>query len=535
MTDITLLQGELLRSDLLYPESENSESENSIFFYDDISLSNLTPGESITIRLESQDFTPYIEFRDSDNLEDIIKSRTNETVTQLQFFAEANIDYVLRITSDEERGKGAYTITTTSGHLTPLAPYQGEAVSQHGAHGWEGVTENSDEPLILTYSFMEAVPNYYNPKRNGTWDQGDSGDFEPMSTKQQKAVRLALESWAEVANIIFEEVADKRSVKLRFGTAADFTDEATGWAYYPENKDPIGGDVWLNNQDNENNRLKPGTFGFSTLVHEIGHALGLSHPFDEAITLPQDQQNLQYTVMAYDDHPSVPSRFQPPGPMLYDVLAVEEIYGLNPTTEEGDSQYRWKRNRIILETIYDVGGEDTIKANNQRKGNIINLQPGSFSSIGNIRNRKLKDNVAIAFGTTIEHAIGGKGADTLTGNDVANRLKGKGGDDILTGLGGDDTLIGGPGNNTFVFESVNHGTDAITDFFPGFDTIDVTVLLAEGNYTGTNPFDDGVLAASVQAGSMVLEYNPDGLGATTIAIVSNVTDIEAFQNSVQIA
>ena len=48
-----------------------------------------------------------------------------------------------------------------------------------------------------------------------------------------------------------------------------------------------------------------------------------------------------------------------------------------------------------------------------------------------------RDNVS----TTVEHIVGGKGADTLIGSAAANRLTGGLGADILQGLAGNDVLF----------------------------------------------------------------------------------------------
>lgn len=53
-------------------------------------------------------------------------------------------------------------------------------------------------------------------------------------------------------------------------------------------------------------------------------------------------------------------------------------------------------------------------------------------------------------GADVEHAIGGKGADTLTGNEKFNRLSGGDGDDRITGGLGADVLDGGTGNDTIL-------------------------------------------------------------------------------------
>ena len=75
---------------------------------------------------------------------------------------------------------------------------------------------------------------------------------------------------------------------------------------------------------------------------------------------------------------------------------------------------------------------------------------------------------------------GGAGDDTLEGGRGADILKGGAGDDILAGGAGDDILTGQKGADTFVQDFSKPGSDTITDFNPGQDTI---------NFTGLNDLD----------------------------------------------
>ena len=80
-------------------------------------------------------------------------------------------------------------------------------------------------------------------------------------------------------------------------------------------------------------------------------------------------------------------------------------------------------------------------------------------------------------GADVEHILGGRGNDTLTGNGLANFINGNGGDDTIRGGGGNDTLVGGLGRDRLFGESGNDFLDArdgITDLVldggSGFDT-----------------------------------------------------------------
>jgi len=163
------------------------------------------------------------------------------------------------------------------------------------------------------------------------------------------------------------------------------------------------------------------------------------------------------------------------GPMLYDIAAIQYIYGANMTTRTGDDVYTF--GKTDLRAIWDAGGNDTFDASNQTSAAKIDLVAGHFSSFGSG-----KDNIAIAFNVVIENATGTAFNDTLTGNQVSNKLIGDNGNDILDSggmssriaAGGSDDgqaddLQGGAGNDTYylgagdkVTEGVGQGTDTST-------------------------------------------------------------------------
>jgi serralysin len=144
---------------------------------------------------------------------------------------------------------------------------------------------------------------------------------------------------------------------------------------------------------------------------------------------------------------------------------------------------------------YDAGGNDSIDVSNFTRPSIIDLRPGAYSSLGlftradqiafwtaqfpnfrafitdTLTNETelftFTDNVGIAFGVTIENAIGGSGDDQITGNNVVNILRGNAGNDSLDGGSGADLLYGGTGNDTYfvdnasdlIFENTGEGDD----------------------------------------------------------------------------
>lgn len=105
--------------------------------------------------------------------------------------------------------------------------------------------------------------------------------------------------------------------------------------------------------------------------------------------------------------------------------------------------------------LVDATGVDTLNAAAVTSANTINLTPGATSTINGA-------SLVISASTVIEHAIGGDGNDTITGNSAANFLRGMRGDDQLIGGGGADTLDGGAGNDT-----LNGGGGIDTAVFTG--------------------------------------------------------------------
>ncbi len=313
-------------------------------------------------------------------------------------------------------------------------------------HGqkWGGPEGTGTE---ITYSFPDSgsvwSTSYYEPGVPG---------YRGLNQTEQFYFAKALETWSDVANITVTEVADGADdvgdIRVAFsGSVADRG--VAAWAYYPYSG-ANAGDIWINPDLSFANHLAPGGGAFSIFLHELGHALGLSHSFSGGMdgVLTGDEDSTQYSVMAYHNHDG----FYPHTPMLYDILAMQHLYGANYATRADDTNYSFSATSDTLMAIWDGGGIDTLDASNQTLPVHISLTEGTFSSIGPGKyiGTVGTDNVAIAYGVVIENATGGSGSDTLFGNAVGNVLKGLGGNDVLHGLDGNDALYGGSGDDTLV-------------------------------------------------------------------------------------
>ncbi len=319
----------------------------------------------------------------------------------------------------------------------------------------------------LTYSIPEGkaywVANYLG---------GEPSSWSALNASQSNSFRSALAAWSEVANIQFTEVADVQTygeIRIAFSQVVTNTPGVAAWAYVPGSETEAG-DIWLD--INSGGTYLPGSFGYQTYLHEIGHALGLAHPFDantdNGAVLTGAENTTQYTVMAEKDHTGVGDTFirsnnggysfypvQATVPMLYDIQAIQYLYGKNMTTRAGDDIYTFSATEVEFKAIWDAGGNDTFDLSNQTTALKVDLNAGKFSSIGiketwddsrqGIVVSAATDNIAIAFDVVIENVIGGKENDLLTGNAADNQL---------TGGQGSDTLIGGEGNDTAIYQGL---------------------------------------------------------------------------------
>ncbi|MBF0271747.1 MAG: M10 family metallopeptidase C-terminal domain-containing protein [Magnetococcales bacterium] len=306
----------------------------------------------------------------------------------------------------------------------------------------------------ITYNIMNQVPN--------SGELTEAAGFTAFNSTQRAAVPVALQSWSDVANVRFVETSGLANINL----GASSTTQGGGtytrkWISGPTTI--ARANIWLSTSWASNQQMDPGQYGLTVLIHELGHALGVNHSgnYDAINGQPIEAGRLygnddrQHSIMSYFQSPAyLNQHLYPSSPMLMDIATIQAMYGANTTTRTGNDTYVWTDKASFISAIWDAGGTDTINAGNQTLRSIIDLNPGSFSSIGAMPDGSgpAINNLAVAYGVTLENAIGGSGNDTLLGNSVANVLTGGAGDNLFNGRGGNDTLIGGSGTNSYLFE-----------------------------------------------------------------------------------
>ncbi|MES3154314.1 DUF4214 domain-containing protein [Sphingomonas faeni] len=427
------------------------------------------------------------------------------------------------------------------GELLPLG------TNPDGSHFFTG-NRNVDAALIgskwgtlnLTYSFPTSGSNY---NGSGYDTNGVSLYHVDLGTQQQLAAQASFAQLSAATGLTFTQITDTDTVhaNIRISQSAD-NDVGSAYGNFPSDTRGLSGDIWFGRTSQPYYDLAfKGTWGYATMMHEIGHTMGLKHGHQDYTnvdlsfyfggtprfgtqSLTPDRDGQAWSLMTYTPAPFTNSNFagekinQPQTYMQYDLAALQYLYGANYTTNAGDSVYTFSQttgemfingvgqgapsgNKIFL-TVWDGGGNDTIDASNYAGGVTVDLRPGEFSTFdqsqlannlayqgltnlapGNIAMSLLYNNDARSL---IENATGGAGNDVLVGNTANNVLDGGAGSDavIFTNTTGVTVTL----NDTGADVIVSH--DGETDTLRSIENIGGTV----GNDTLTGNSQDNILS-----------------------------------------
>lgn len=401
------------------------------------------------------------------------------------------------------------------------------------------------EWLSNTVTFSFAKTGSIWGSQYGTGSEAKTG-VSYLDTADKATVRNITLLFENVSNLNLTEVAESTSVvgDIRFAYTSKTGAGGSAWAYTPA-ANAIGGDIWFSTNgahSMDEVTWEPGSYAYGTVVHELGHALGLKHSFEGGKQLPVSLDSRSFSVMSYSALPGDDTSqftFEPTTLMMFDILAIQAMYGKDTGYKAGDSTYTYTETGDYHQTLWDAGGKDTIVYNSTKGGTIDLGQGHSYGSRLGAKliawdwedmtgaKDKVVDNIWIAYGTVIENANGGDGGDNLLGNNVANILKGRLGSDMLNGRTGNDTLSGGVGNDKFRFDSLLNGTsnvDTITDFARGdkielqnsiFTKLTTAGALAAANFraniTGRAADTNDYIVYETDTGKLF--YDADGSGS----------------------
>ncbi|MDY8109392.1 M10 family metallopeptidase C-terminal domain-containing protein [Fulvimarina sp. 2208YS6-2-32] len=374
----------------------------------------------------------------------------------------------------ERAGLATAGARSTSATLGDMADYLrtgfwGETGFQHNL-GSTGIDPNNG---VLHYNVTGT---------GGALGYSGLGDANGVTSARAGLIRDAFDLYSAVLGIEFVETTDTSKDVVDFfftdnerGAFASTMLFDDGTAHYShinvERK-------WSNGTSTYDD------YTLQTILHEIGHGLGLGHQgkYNGSGSYKSDARfaidSWQATMMSYfsqTENTAVKAdNAYLQTPMAVDWIALNDIYGQygygTSNAFLGDTIYGFDTNitsdvsqiwnrfsdyaHRTASTIIDGGGIDMLDLSGYSATQKIDLTVQTDDQ----RSQNTSDiggrigNLTLGVGTVIEHVRGGSGNDTIIGNAADNVLIGGAGDDVLNGKAGNDTFHGGAGRDTVVYD-----------------------------------------------------------------------------------
>jgi serralysin len=395
------------------------------------------------------------------------------------------------------------------GELTPSGDRNVDAVL--GIASWTARTITFGFPAKDEFSGSKLKQENVIPSEDGdaVKPAAMTAGYVPMDEHIREVVRRAFAQIAEIVPLRFvEETQSPGNADLRFGLSTGLAPFSFGMTH-DEIPATTQVDVWLS-PGLPLTGTWPGSRFHNTVLHEIGHTLGLAHGHGDGSSpwagLTPDSDRQRHTLMTYTgqlaltEQPALtleailapdggrPRQFAlwlPQTLAPLDAAALWHMYDANYETRKGDTIYRFSpttgeifasgsRNDWGVEEetglgapqaprpyamIWDGGGRDRYDFSDWNARVVVDLRPGETSTIhAEVSDLDLQGldllgritNAPLHRGdprALIEDCMGTVKDDRIHGNQADNHLSGGDGDDVLTGDAGNDLLEGGDGED----------------------------------------------------------------------------------------
>jgi hypothetical protein len=292
-------------------------------------------------------------------------------------------------------------------------------------------------------------------------ESGETGQ-KAFTLAQQAATHTAFEYISKLTGIQFTEASTGTAAEIHLCNLDLQGSNVTGLCSWHSNYSYSGTQlvnydvdayVYLDNAEwyAQNQDLSLGGYGYETLLHELGHALGLKHPFDGSINLPPSQDNTNNTLMSYTHAGGA-----------YDVYRQDDIAAL-----------KW---------LYGMDG--------------------------------LRGALGINSTNGARYIAGTRGADTLTGTAANDKLEGNGGNDMIDGGSGIDTAVFGGARSNYTFTPLANG-DLVVASRDGIDGTDTLHSVEVLQFTDMSVSSAAVASAATGTGAIHTSTTTGTAASTT--------------------
>lgn len=244
-----------------------------------------------------------------------------------------------------------------------------------------------------------------------------------FNANQKNAARDILHYAQQLTGIRFTETNNGSQADVHFAAVNLPNAQVAGLAYsgygYSFNGDgtitQLDADamVYLDNAEHSgiNTSPSPGSMGYEVLLHEIGHMLGLLHPFDSTRPLAPAQDTTNNTVMSYTQAGAPKTEFQE-----FDLLALQWLYGADglgglwglnsangpslnsapipPTVFIGTSLAEVFVSKPANETFDGAGGVDTVVFDGTRASYTLARQGAGWKVADSVAGRDGSDSLS---------------------------------------------------------------------------------------------------------------------------------------------
>ena len=463
----------------------------------------------------------------------------------------------------------------------------GSAVLNAMFEGWTwDVDDDASTALTLTYSIITTDSVFASDYFSGTEVDGVHENIVNASSTMITSVDAAFALISLYTGITFVKVTETATKcgDIRIGVTT-FSEgaAAVAFSYFSNDIGPEHGDIWLNSTgSNTDGDWSTGSIGFLTLLHEIGHSMGLKHPHEEGTNfsgwtppiMSTTYDHLGYTLMAYRDYPG--DGYEGAGEghgvqniatgdemynytyMDYDILALRFLYSWHKQTSSwvtpvvgnseafgigstGNNTYTISgTNETGSFSIFDTGGADTLDFSDQSLNSTINLHQtlsyiGSTGSTSSSNAAIIYDGgeyysgliVSIYFVDSIENVNAGSGNDIITCNSSANVINCGSGIDSVYAIGAGDTVSGDADNDEFQVTN-----NSFTSIDGGAGTAD-TLYLYHGYSANSSGYIDLQTFTDAQL-TNIEEINIalDGVATKLILTKTSIINLEGYSYDV---